>query len=309
MPAMEGDSSEMTDEESAVLCTAYDETGALLATAHENGVLKLWVAGTGGCWDHVGEVQTAHEGQGAISALVFAPARLGTMLVTTGTDGQAFVHDVRGSRAAQALPDARAPLRSAAWASRGSLATLGDEGIARVYERVRGGRWVLSAALVAAEFPDVTGGSTAVRACALAFARGGQALYAGTRAYSRGRAGAWRATQLQGPEGDPPTCADWNARLALGRKDGSVLLCTNAGVVAKLRPPAAAAAVEAVQWDPAGAVLAAVHADGQVRTWARTPKRAMYGSADSNDSGDHLIEDGDASSGAWAWRLREAVKV
>lgn len=298
-PSMDVELAGMDDAPSAVQCTAYDETGALLATAHANGVLKLWIPGSNGSWEQVGAVRTPHP-SACLSALTFAPTRFGTILATTGTDGVVSLHSMRVTK--QTMHDALAPLRSVAWSEHGSLATLGDEGMARIYERSHRGQWILVNALMAVDFA-IERDLPMPRPCALSFAKGKHSLFAGTSVFHRKSLTApWRVAShpATSKEMPPPTCADWcSTHLALGAADGSVLLHGAEGQVAVLKSDQHVTPVQAVQWDPAGTVLAAAHEDGRVRTWAQSPKPSVYENHAMDDSHD----------AAWAWRLRETITV
>lgn len=268
-----------------VVCTAQNENGSLLATAHSDGVIKVWRR-AGRVWKPVKELDSGHD-RDAITSLAFAPSRLGSVVVTAAMDRCALVHSLADG-GAQELNDALGPLFHAAFSGRGDLATVGDELIARVYVRDLAGRFRLAQAL------DVSASSDAANPGGLAFRPSGDALAAGGHIFARTPAGRW--VEVPGPEVQGVRCVHWGYdMLVAGCADGALALCAAepGGVKLKERLVPLGEApkpVVEVEWDPVGAAVAAVHEDGVVRTWCRAPSR-----------------DPKAEKGVWTWQMRDCV--
>lgn len=285
-----------TDAHSPVVASAYDECGVYLATVDAAAVLRLWKATSGGQVHVEHEYSTGHSC--APSAVAFAPTRLGLLVATAAEDGLCIIH--RPNRRDDSLNppivlrDALGGLRSLAWASDGSLATLGDDSTVRVYRRCSNGRWLLEAGLRVNGSPK-----------ALCFGPTG-ILLAGSNAFKRSAScGVWKDTHFPGtPGGSEWTCTDWGSgadMLAIGMENGVVKVGT--GVKMEILAVAdemmngesgGSGAVEDVKWDPSGSTLAVVHRDGWVRTWKRTPKTQK-------------LEDGESEC-AWDWKMNKEIE-
>lgn len=284
--------------DSPVVASAYEECGVYVATVDAAAVLRLWKASPGG------EVRIEHQfstGHSCLpTAVAFAPTRLGLLLATAAEDGLAIMH--RPNRRNDSvnppmvLRDALASLRSLAWASDASLATLGDDSTVRVYRRCSNGRWLLEAGLRVNGSPR-----------ALCFAPTG-ILLAGSNAFKRSfSCGVWKDTHFPGtPGGTDWTCTHWGNgadMLAIGMENGVVKVGTGVkmevlAVTGKMSDGESgekgAAAVDDVKWDPSGSTLAVVHRDGWVRTWKRTPKTQKLEDAETD--------------GAWDWEMNRSIE-
>lgn len=276
-----------TDAHAPVVASAYDDSGVYLATVDASAILRLWKASSGGEVHVEYQFDTGHSC--SPTAVAFAPTRLGLVVATGGEDGLAIIH--RPNRrndsinAPMVLRDALGCLRSLAWASDGSLATLGDDSTVRVYRRCTNGRWLLEASL------RVNGS-----AGALCFSPHGM-LLAGCDAFKRSSWGVWKETHFPGtPGGTEWTCTDWGSgadMLAVGMENGAVKV--GSGVkMETLGEGGGAAGVDDVKWDPSGSTLAVVHRDGWVRTWKRTPKTQKLEEAETD--------------AAWTWKMNESIE-
>ncbi len=230
-----------------VQCMAYDETGVYLATVDTQGMLRMWMREADGDFMVYSEQETTTNA--TPNAVAFAPRKLGLLCATVNNRGVLWIDGHR-------YRDTPKALRHVAFAPDGTLATLGDDEIVRLYVQ-KLDRWLLVNGLVA----DGRGG--------LAFDRTGKLLVAGKRAWRRMKGD--RYVEIEHPaKGVDATwvCADWSLYgLALGADEGRVFVC-DGGEICEIEVQTAWGDVQDVRWDPAGSTIAAVHSDGVVRQWS-----------------------------------------
>lgn len=237
----------MDVEVAPVQCMSYDETGVYLATVDTHGMLRMWTREADGEFIVHSEQQTTDNV--TPNGIAFAPRKLGLFCATVSNQGILWI-DGKEYR------DTPKILRHVKFARDGTLATLGDDEIVRVYIKERD-RWLLVSGLVA----DGNGG--------LAFDRTGKLLVAGKRAWRRTTSGKF--VEIEHPAKRVSAtwvCADWSLYgLALGADEGRVFVWED-GEVTEIQVEPRWGDVHDVRWDPAGSTIAAVHTDGVVRQWS-----------------------------------------
>eukprot|EP00177_Eucheuma_denticulatum_P000974 GFKZ01001763.1.p1 GENE.GFKZ01001763.1~~GFKZ01001763.1.p1 ORF type:complete len:315 (+),score=42.50 GFKZ01001763.1:140-1084(+) len=280
---------------STVIDIAINESASRLASAHCNGTVSLWKPSHNSEeWMPLSTIATRHE-PNALRRVLFAPSRLSPdIMVTIGSDGIAVVYKLREQTTAQTMAavgaeetvirDARLGLTDAAFTEEGVLATIGEEGVVRIYQiGKRDAMW----GLLAQVDVEVSGG--------VSFAPGGRYIVAGGVVVMRGVADwEWQiCARAEGMgEGEKILCVDWGRSgwIGLGTEGGNVevwhMKDGDMNRVAKMSGDGSR--VTKLEWDRAGGVLASAHEDGKLRSWARLP-------------GDIV--------GKWNWCLRDCVDV
>lgn len=283
---------------------SLDAHGMRLASIHTDDKLKIWQRKGREAWDVVMELRSAHQ-EGALSAICWAPPVLSPALLSTvGSDGilafyrlppaagEADGHIVT----AQTLRicHARAGLSSVAFATDGTLATLGEEHFARIYccdpIGFANECWTLMASIDLGEY---AGNGISFNP------RTSRVLCAGGVVLVRGKE-VWDYEVYSELDITGISCLDWgrSGLTGIGREDGAIEIWRLSGKEDKRiallrdddskRPPSH---VQKVKWDRSGEILASSHSDGQLRIWTRKVELEVDGTQ------------------SWPWYLRDVFSV
>lgn len=290
-----------------VVDTSCHPSGQRVATVQDDDTLTIWRVARGDEWDVEAHFKTRHK-QGTVRVVTFAPERLSpAIVVTAGADGLAVVYrlfeescdgdsdDLVVARETTILDSSQA-LTDLAFAEDGTLATVGDEHVLRLYQTTDNGeRWGLIAAV------DVGIGSE--RAGGVSFAPGGEYCVACGDVVVQGAAEWMWEVCASIPEADPQgrekgrenavICADWasSGYIGVGRLDGAVEIWQleegELSRVSRMMVPEEMESTKVVkiEWNCAGGILATAHDDRVLRLWARMPP--------------------DDEHGSWAWELKD----
>lgn len=113
---------------------AWSPAGDRLASAGEDGTVRIWAQGAGGVWEAARVIQ-AHEG--GATAVAWSPD--GARLASAGKDGAVRVWDADSGAALLALEGHAGPVWDVAWSPAGDqLASAGADGTLRTWDAADG---------------------------------------------------------------------------------------------------------------------------------------------------------------------------